>query len=164
LNIIEGWLPPVLVFAPGTKMGLSNIISFISLITLGPVDAYIIVIVKCLLSSIFGGNAFSLVYSLSAGLISLTAMLIFYKLLCPFISVVSVSVLGAFVHNLVQVSIYALIAQTRLVVLLMFSFIFASIVAGLIVGICVFLLTRSIPREYFIVYNKSKKNLKKNTG
>ncbi|MCL2177716.1 MAG: Gx transporter family protein [Firmicutes bacterium] len=154
LNLVESWLPPLLVFAPGTRMGLSNIISLITLIKLGVRDSYIVLVIRCILTVMFTGNPFSIVYSLSGGLVSLTVMVLLYKFLFPNISIVAISIVGAFVHNITQVWIYSIIAETGLLMLLMLNFILASIVAGIVVGFVVLLLLRNLPPSLFADYRQ----------
>ena len=86
LHLLENALPPLLSFAPGAKMGLSNVVSLIALFLLGVPDAYVILIIRCLLGAVFGGNLWSLVYALPAGIISLTVQVLLVKLVLPKLS------------------------------------------------------------------------------
>ena len=67
--ILESLLPPI--FLPGAKIGLSNIFTLVTLFMFGPLDALILVVVRTTLGSLIVGNLVSLIYSLSAGVISL---------------------------------------------------------------------------------------------
>ncbi len=53
LSIIESWFP-VPVGIPGIKLGLSNIITIVSLIFFSLSNSISIVLVKCVLSSVYG--------------------------------------------------------------------------------------------------------------
>ncbi|MDE7373471.1 MAG: Gx transporter family protein [Clostridia bacterium] len=144
LNLIESLLPPLLPFAPGARMGLSNLVTLVALALLGYADAYIVLIVRCLLGSIFGGNVTALIYSLSAGLVSLTVQLLLYRFALRFVSVVGISLAGAAVHNCVQLAVASIIVQTNLIAMLPLMMA-ASAVAGLAVGIAAFYLIKYLP-------------------
>ena len=149
LHLVENALPPLFAFAPGAKMGLANIVSLVAIFTLGSAQAYAILIIRCLLGSIFGGNLFSLVYSLPAGLVSLTAQLVLIKLLVPRISVVTVSFIGAVLHNAVQLLVASIIVKTNLVSVLPLM-LFASVIAGLAVGFTAYFTLKYLPERTYL--------------
>ena len=64
--MVESLFPPL--FLPGAKMGLSNIFSLLTLYMLGPIDALVVVVVRTILGSMFGGGfgrIHSILYDLS---------------------------------------------------------------------------------------------------
>jgi heptaprenyl diphosphate synthase len=153
LHVFENALPPLFSFAPGAKMGISNVVSLIAVFTLGGVDAFIILIVICLLGSLFGGNIFSLAYSLPAGTISLCIELVLIKKLVPRISIVTVSFIGAVIHNGVQLIVASIIVQTNLVSILPLM-LFASVVAGIAVGLMAYFALKYLPERIYITETK----------
>ena len=80
MTLVENALPPLFAIAPGAKLGLSNLISLVALFTDGIAGGFIVLIVRIILASVFGGNFFSLVYSIPAGLISYALQVILVKL------------------------------------------------------------------------------------
>ena len=65
LYILETYIPnPLIVFFPGAKLGLTNIITLISLLILGLKETFIIVTVRVILSSIFTGPMSYLLFSI----------------------------------------------------------------------------------------------------
>lgn len=149
LGLIENSLPPLLAFAPGAKMGLANVVSLIAFIVLGATDAYAILLIRCILGSIFGGNISSLMYSIPAGMISLTIEIIMFKFLFPNISLISISFVGAIFHNLTQLVIASIIVNFNLLAVLPFTLI-ASLIAGLFVGVVTWLTVKYLPKKVYL--------------
>lgn len=140
--IVEGLFPPL--FIPGAKMGLSNIFSFIALIIYSPIECFIVVAAKSLLGAIFGGNIFSALYSLIAGLISaaVSSVLIYaVKRLSPF----AVSALAAVIHNLTQLVIYFFVTGTASVFLYAPYLALTGLLAGATVGAATTLIIKLTP-------------------
>ncbi len=129
-------------------MGLSNVITLLALILLGYIDAYIVLILRCVLGALIAGNPGSLLYSLPAGLISLSVMLLLYIFLVPKISIMALSFIGAVFHNITQLAVASLITSTNLMAILplMLS---ASVIAGLFVGIVAFLVVKFLPEKIY---------------
>lgn len=146
--MIESLFPPLMAFAPGAKLGLSNAVTLIALILLGASDAFLILIARCLLGALFTANAFSVVYSLPAGLVSLVLQTVLYKLLFPKISLMSISFAGAVAHNTVQLIIASLIAGVNMLPLLPLM-LAAGTAAGLIVGLIAYFTVKLLPQSVY---------------
>ena len=102
LSYMERFLPlQMVVPMPGVKLGLANIVSLVALYLLGGRSAYTILVVRCILGSIFAGSITSLMFSLIGGSLAMFAMALSRKL--PFLSVYGVSILGAAAHNIGQI-------------------------------------------------------------
>lgn len=144
--MIENLFPPLFVFAPGAKIGLSNIVSLITLILIGIPDAFAVLLCRCLLGSLITGNAFALVYALPAGVVSLGVETLLYYTLFPRLSVTAISVAGAIAHNLLQLLIASLVAGVGMFPLLPLT-LTASFIAGIAVGVIVLLTVRHLPRS-----------------
>lgn len=80
LYAVESALPPI-VPIPGIKLGLSNIITLVVLWKYSAKDAFFVLLVRILLATMFFGQAMSLLYSLSGGILCLFAMLLVKLLL-----------------------------------------------------------------------------------
>ncbi len=161
LHVFESALPPLLAFAPGAKMGLSNVISLIALFILGVPDAYVILLIRCVLGAIFGGNLWSLVYSLPAGIVSLTVQVLLVKAVLPRLSITAISFIGALLHNTVQLAVASLIVKARLLTMLPLTLL-ASIIAGLFVGLVAYFCLRALPSKFYIIKNDN--NQTNNSG
>lgn len=148
LNLVESMLPPMLPYAPGAKIGLGNLVTLLAFVLLGYADTYLILALRCLLASVFGGNVSALIYSVPAGFISLTVQILLYHFLFGFVSIMSISFAGATVHNAVQVAVASAVVKTNLMAMLPFM-LAASIVAGLTVGITAFLIIKYLPKKVY---------------
>ena len=74
LHIIERMIPVPFV-TPGAKLGLANLITVIALYTLDSrKDAFLVLFLRLSLSTMFGGNLSSFMYSAAGGILSFGAM------------------------------------------------------------------------------------------
>lgn len=134
LYIIEGMIP-VPFITPGAKLGLSNIITVSSLYIMGFKDTFIVILLRILLSTSFGGSLSSLIYSISGGLLSLLAMHFFKTIGKDDVSIIGVSVSGAFFHNLGQVLAAAVIINNINIVIYLPLLTIAGVGTGFFVGL-----------------------------
>lgn len=156
--LLENLMPPILI--PGAKLGLANIFTLLCLIWFSSAEAFILLLVRVLLGSFFSGNLFAAVYSLSAGTASLIISALLLKLI-PKISLISVSVTAAVVHNLVQNAVFCLISGTTAAFVYLPYLALLGAVSGAFTGACVYFLTHKIPFSFFekALYEKvSEKN------
>ena len=141
--VIENAFPPL--FLPGAKMGLPNIFSLFALVCFGYIDALIIVLVRTTLGSLIVGNLTSLIYSMSAGVISLSICALLFYALFPKVSLISISIVGAVCHNLIQNLIFCWISQTPKLFSYMPYLAIIGVISGAIVGLTTLLLIKKIP-------------------
>lgn len=147
--MVENAFPPLVAFAPGAKLGLSNAVILTALILLGYSDALIVLVVKVLLGSVFSGNIAALLYSAPAALLSYATMAVLYRFAFDKISIPSISLFSAVVFNGVQLGIASYIAGVNLVGILPVMLL-ASVIAGLIVGMTSWLLVRYLPKKILL--------------
>ena len=101
LSYMERFIPLNLVVPlPGVKLGLANIVTMFALYMLEKRQAFLILVLRCFLGSVFGGIS-GLAMSLTGGVLAFWTMALAAKL--PVFSVYGVSILGAAAHNLGQV-------------------------------------------------------------
>ena len=102
LSYTERFIPlQLLIPLPGVKLGLANVVTLIALYLLGGKTAFTVLIIRCVLGSVFGGGITGLLFSLTGGLLAMSVMAACKKL--PFLSVYGVSILGAAAHNVGQI-------------------------------------------------------------
>ena len=102
LSYIEHFIPlQMLIPLPGIKLGLANIVTVMALYFFGEKHAFTILILRCILGSVFGGGISGLAFSLTGGLLAMTTMSIVRRM--GLFSVYGVSVLGAAAHNIGQI-------------------------------------------------------------
>ena len=102
LSYMERFIPIQMVIPlPGIKLGLANVVTLMALFFLGQKNAFTILILRCILGSVFGGGISGLAFSLTGGLLAMTTMSVIRRL--GLFSVYGVSVLGAASHNIGQI-------------------------------------------------------------
>jgi len=134
ISLFERQLPTFLFFAPGAKMGLANIITCIALFTLPIKDTVRIVTVRLLLTAFLSGTMSTLLYGASGAFLSLIFMILLYKFGGDKVSIIGISVVGGFMHNLGQLLVASLITRTWTVLLYLPILSLAGIIAGILIG------------------------------
>ena len=131
--LLESLIP--IPFLPGAKLAL---------LLYGLPEALAVVLVRTVLGSLFAGNVSMLLYSLTAGVISAALSRLLLCLL-PHISFLAVSVAGAVVHNLVQLFVYCALTGTLLLFAYSPYLTLMGAAAGVVVGLIVTMLCKSLP-------------------
>ena len=94
LSTLENLFPVTLFIPlPGVKLGLANIVTVFALYQLGAAPALCILVARCLLGSLFAGNASALLFSLLGGVLAMLVMMALTRL--RGLSVYGVSIGGA---------------------------------------------------------------------
>lgn len=103
LSVVEGQIPLSLAIPlPGIKLGLANIVTVFALYALGPGQALLILLARCVLGAVFAGNMNAMLFSLLGGVSAMLVMIFLSRL--RRLSVYGVSVGGAAAHNCGQVA------------------------------------------------------------
>ena len=149
LALIFGYIEslfPLSFIAPGVKLGLANSVALILLCYGDFRGAMLVNITRILLSALLFSSPFSLVFSLTAGILSVVIM----RLLSGIkgVSVVGFSISGAAVHNLVQLTVASLLFGRAVWYYLPFLLI-SALLSGGIIGIL-----------SSIIFKKIKTNIK----
>ncbi|WP_315073800.1 Gx transporter family protein [uncultured Clostridium sp.] len=135
LYTIESMIP-VPFIAPGAKLGLTNLITVISLYILNSKrDVLMIILIRLLLAAMFTGNLSTLIYSAVGALLSYSAMIIIMKFAKDKVSIIGVSATGAFFHNVGQLIIASAIIQNIAIMLYLPILSIAGIGTGIFIGI-----------------------------
>ncbi len=127
--IIEAQLPP-LVPIPGVKLGLANIITLIVMVWYGRKEAFLVLILRITLGSIFSGLPTVFFYSFAGGVLCFFVMAIMFRLLGDERLWV-VSVFGAISHNAGQIAMAYLFTRT----LEVFYYFPLLVISGIITGV-----------------------------
>lgn len=145
--MVESLFPPL--FLPGAKMGLSNIFSMLALYLLGPVEAFVLIVVRTVLGSMFTGNMSTLMYSLTAGIVSVVVSSVLVEFVYPRVSIVAVSIVSAVMHNLTQNVVFCLVSNTPQMFSYMPWLALLGVLAGIIVGFAVWFILKMVPTRTF---------------
>lgn len=143
LYAVESALPPI-VPIPGIKLGLANIITLVVLWKYSARDAFSVLLVRILLATMFFGQAISLLYSLSGGLLCLLAMLLVKRLLHGHYLFLA-SMTGAVFHNLGQIAVAFLLTGVPAVLVYLPFLLLSGLVTGLFIGLCARFTLRFLP-------------------
>lgn len=145
--MVESLFPPLIL--PGAKMGLSNIFSMLAVFMFGPIEAFIVVIVRTVLGCLIVGNMSTLMYSLTAGVVSVIVSAALVQFIYPKVSIISISVVAAIMHNLTQNVVFCLVSNTPQMFSYMPWLALLGVLAGVIVGVAVWFILRMIPTRTF---------------
>ena len=101
LSYLEN-LFPVLIPVPGVKLGLANIVTLFALYALGPGQAMLILLGRCMLGAVFAGNMNAMIFSVLGGVTAMLVMILLSR--SKKLSVYGVSIGGAAGHNCGQIA------------------------------------------------------------
>lgn len=149
--LLESLVP--IPYLPGAKLGLANIFSMLALLLYGLPDALLVVLVRTFLGSLFAGNVSMLLYSMTAGI---AAALITRPLLfaLPHLSFPAISIVGAVVHNMVQLAVYCGLTGTALLFGYAPYLCLMGIFSGTAVGLAVMWTLKALPANFFAADKK----------
>ncbi|MBL3716528.1 heptaprenyl diphosphate synthase [Lactococcus garvieae] len=134
MGIFESWIPSFFAFAPGAKVGLANLVMIIAIFTLNWRKVWTMQILRLLITALFTG--FSVfIYSAAGAILSLLAMYLMKQLGPRRVSLIGISVVGGFFHNLGQLAIASLLAGTSTVLLYLPWLSFFGMLAGFAIGV-----------------------------
>ncbi len=137
---------PALVPIPGVKLGLANIITLLVLVRMSVGDAFLVLIVRIILGSIFAGQATSFMYSLCGGLLSLLVMALINRFLKNR-AIFLTSMVGSVFHGVGQLLAAALLTGTTAVFLYLPWLCICGLITGAFTGFCAHFINRFLPRN-----------------
>lgn len=129
---------------PGIKLGLSNLVVLVALYVLGPGYAFIINMIRILLSGLLFSGLSAMLYSLSGGILSFAVMLILMK--SRLFSPVGVSLGGGVFHNVGQLIMASMVTETVKIFLYLPVLTIAGTVTGTLLGFAGTLILRRMGR------------------
>lgn len=142
--IVLGWVESMIslsYIAPAVKLGLANSVCLLLILKGDIKGAFLVNITRILLSALLFSTPLALVFSLSAGIISLTVMALLSKL--KWFSVVGFSIVGAVIHNAVQILVAVLYFGGA--VLWYFPILLLSaVISGTIIGVLCQIISKKI--------------------
>ena len=117
---------------PGVKLGIANLVVVTALYLLGEKEAFYISIVRIVLVGFTFSNLFSMLYSIAGGMLSFGAMLLGKRM--KKFSVIGVSVLGGFFHNVGQIVVAGFLVGTARIIYYFPILAISGIGTGIIIG------------------------------
>ncbi|MTK12147.1 MAG: Gx transporter family protein [Clostridiaceae bacterium] len=134
LYIVEGMLP-VPFITPGAKLGLANIITVVSMYIFSFRETLLIVIIRILLATFFGGNVSSFLFSVTGGVLSLVAMYITKQLGKENVSIWGISITGSIFHSIGQILVAAFLIQNMNIAVYLPILLVAGVGTGFFIGL-----------------------------
>lgn len=128
--MIEVQLPP-LTPIPGIKLGLANIVTLITLARFGRREAFLVLMLRIILGSVFAGQMMSLMYSLAGGVLCFIVMA---ALVGTKIPLWVMSVFGAMAHNAGQVIVAIAITRLEQITAFIPLLIISAVITGAFTG------------------------------
>ena len=134
LSYLENFFPLSLAIPiPGIKLGLANIVTLFALYALGPGQALLILLARCLLGAVFAGNMNALIFSLLGGVTAMGGRIALSRL--KRLSVYGVSVGGAAAHNCGQIAAACLTLGSMAPLYYLPILLGASLITGAVTGV-----------------------------
>ena len=157
IGLLERMIPFPFAFAPGAKLGLANLITIVSLYTMSVSDSFLLMLLRLLLTTLLGGTLSTFMYSGAGALLSWLGMLLIKQLGEKRVSMIGISAAGGILHNVGQLLVASLIAQSWTVMLYLPVLSFMGILAGLAVGIAANFLFEHIDTLKRLRFDHTKK-------
>ena len=135
ITMLERAIPFPFAFAPGAKLGLANIITLLAIFTLPYKDSFKVVWMRLLISTLLGGTLSTFLYSFAGAFLSYGGMLLVRLLGPKRVSMIGISATGGILHNVGQLAMASLIAQSFSVMLYLPILSMTGIFSGVAVGV-----------------------------
>lgn len=137
---------PVNFGIPGVKLGLANIVTVFILFEMGEKEAYLVTILRIILSAFLFSNMYSLIYSLSGGFLSLAIMHLTKKL--DKLSVVGVSMCGGVFHNIGQLVVACIVVKSLKISFYGPVLLISGLITGTVIGFITRILIKRLKRMF----------------
>ena len=118
---------------PGIKLGLTNIVVVWLLYLAGAKEAFLISMLRIILSGFMFTNLFSILYSLAGGISSFLVMFLLKK--TNKLKCISISLCGGITHNIAQIILAVFIVNSINVLFYIPVLLISGMITGLIIGI-----------------------------
>ena len=144
ISVCEGLVPlSVLIPLPGLRLGLANLVTVYALCRLSGREALGILVSRCLLGAVVGGNLTALAFSLTGGLLALGTMWVLLHV--PGLSLFGVCIAGAAAHNTGQILAAMGVLASPAIAVYLAPLLVASLFTGAVTGAASILLVRRVP-------------------
>lgn len=147
IGTVETLIPPFIPLLPQFRLGLSNFVVLLSLITIGAFPTLIIVVAKSCIVPLFFSNPIMIIYSLTASCASYMISLVLVKI--KKLGLPSISALSAIVHNLMQLVVAAILTQSSAIFWYMPILTVSGGLSGAIIGLITALTIKKSPDRLF---------------
>lgn len=134
LGLFESVIPlPVAI--PGARLGLSNIVVLVIIVSIGYKEGFFVSIFKTVILVLVTGAVSSFFFSMGGAILSSISMIISHKILKKYLSLIGISEIGSFFHNLGQVLVASYIMKTTAILAYLPLLVILGIFTGYFVGL-----------------------------
>ena len=133
LGFVES-LIPVAAGIPGIKLGLSNGVLIFAVYMLGIPTAFVLMVLKVVLSGLMFGGVSAMMYAMAGGVLSMIAMALLSRV--KGIHPVVVSMVGGVMHNVGQVGLAMIMLNTPKLLYYMAVLMIVGLLCGAVTGVC----------------------------
>lgn len=144
LHTVEAVIPSPL---PWLKIGLANVVTLVTIPLFGGGAALAVTTLRVVVGSMITGTFLgpSFVISLCAGIVSTLAMIAAYRYMKRYLSLVGISVVGAYIHSTMQVAVvYLLLIRQAEIFFILPVFLSFSLLTGLATGLAAIVLEKRL--------------------
>ncbi len=134
LYALECMIPPLTVI-PGAKLGLANIITMVAVYIFGKKEAFIILVMRIIISSMLFGQLMSMLYAVAGGILSYLALCFCTKFIDRS-SMWATGIICAIFHNLGQIIVAVMVTQQLSVAYYFLFLVILSMISGVFTGVC----------------------------
>ena len=133
LGYVES-LIPVAAGIPGIKLGLSNGVLIFAIYMLGIPTAFVLMVLKVVLSGLMFGGVSAMMYAFAGGLLSMIFMSVLSRIKGVHVTVVSM--IGGVMHNVGQVGLAMVMLSTPKLMYYMAILMVVGLGCGALTGVC----------------------------
>lgn len=147
LGIVVGLFESVIplpVAIPGARLGLSNIVVLVAIVAIGYKEGFFIAIFKTVLLTLVTGAVSSFFFSLGGAILSCISMILAHRYLNKYLTLIGISEIGSFFHNLGQVLVASFIMQSTTIMAYLPVLVILGIFTGFFVGLSSIYIVRNI--------------------
>jgi len=139
LSIIDKMITPLAFpMLPTAKIGLANIIVLLVIYRFGFKETILVVVIKIIIANLLFGSLTAFIIGGSASFLSFLSMFLIYKVFKEKVSAIGISVVGGFIHIMVQLLVTMTIYQLGDVVMYYGAIlVFVSLICSIIIGVIV---------------------------
>ncbi|MBL1228623.1 Gx transporter family protein [Enterococcus sp. BWB1-3] len=159
ISLLENMIPYPFSFAPGAKLGLANLITIIAIFTMKRNQVLFLICMRLVLSTLLGGTLSTFFYSASGALLSYLGMILVKQLGPKRVSIIGISAVGGFLHNVGQLFTTSFFAQSWAPMLYLPFLSFFGLLSGIAIGIAANYLLKHVQtlRKFQLDYEQSTK-------
>lgn len=150
LGLFESQIP-LTVAIPGARLGLSNIVVLVTIISIGYKEGLIVALLKTVILVLVSGQVTAFFYSFAGALLSCFSMILSHKFLSKYLSLVGISEIGSFFHNLGQILVASLMLKSLTIMTYLPLLVIIGIFTGYFVGISAIFMEKHLNKIKFKV-------------